>query len=151
MRTLRRDIRLKDGVIVKVLITPHLFSFKGYKGLTFEATTHESMMGIFEQYADILYAGALNAWVLDEGRDPDEFPCTRGDFHEYMTLEQKAFGADLEFAVLALTGKTLTEILKAQEGVKEDPSSKKKATPSTGWLSRLFSSGRAASVNTKQR
>lgn len=108
MRSLRRTIELKDGVKVELLFTPHLFSFKENHGLTLEATAGD-MMQIMEVYADIMFLAGINAWYLDGHGEPDSFPYTRGDFHEYMTIRPKVFAADVAFAVEALTGKRLGE------------------------------------------
>lgn len=116
-----------------MLFTPHIFSFKGRSGLDFEISTNATSVEVFEMYADVLFAAALNAWVLDGKGTEDEFPYTRGDFHEYMVSEQRAFAQDVSFAVEALTGKTVKEIAHKDEGKNEEPG-KKKASPLIGRL-----------------
>lgn len=136
MRTLRRRIQLKDGVEVETLFTPHLFSYKDERGLTLEATSDE-LVKVLEVYADIYFLAAINAWALDGKGTAEEFPYTRGDFHEYMAANPKTFVKDVDFAVEALTGKSTKEIVEKQaaEAPKEEDASKKKASR---WIGRLL-------------
>ena len=126
MRTLRRTIQLKDGVEVETLFTPHLFSFQAETNITLQVDKND-LVSVMEAYADIYYLAALNSWVLDRNGAVDAFPHTRGDFHAYMSANPKEFAKDVDFAVQALTGKTLRETTKA-EAESEEPAegSKKK-------------------------
>ncbi len=117
MRNLRRNIQLKDGVEVATLFTPHLFSFKEDRGLSLEVKDGNPLE-IMEAYADVYFLAAINAWVLDGKGDADSFPYTRGDFHEYMMADPRAFGKDVDFAVEALTGKSVRDL--SAEQVKVD-------------------------------
>lgn len=119
MRSLRKRIELKDGVEVETLFTPHLFSFKGFAGTTFEVDP-ERPVSSAEVFADIAYCAALNAWVLDGKGTQEEFPYTRGDFHEWMAAEPREFGRMVSFATEALTGKTVAEAAKAEEPAAEE-------------------------------
>ena len=139
MRSLRRTIQLKDGVESQALFTPHLFSFAPELGLALEADTSD-LLQVLETYADIYYLASINAWVLDGKGTAQEFPHSRGDFHEYMTANPKAFARDVDFAVQALTGKTAKELVEEKEKsenspVSEAPSGKKKAF---AWIGRLL-------------
>lgn len=109
MRSLRRDIEIKDGVRVATLFTPHLFSFREETGLTLEVDEGDTLQ-VMEAYADVCYLAALNAWVLDGKGDTASFPHTRGDFHEYMAANPRAFGKDVNFAVEALTGRSVRDL-----------------------------------------
>lgn len=111
MRTLRKTIELKEGVRVALLFTPHLFSFKGYKGVNFDVDTKDTRE-LMECYADMFYCAYLNAWVLDGNGSEDDAPLTRGDFHEFMMLQPREFGKTINFAVECLTGKKVTEAAK---------------------------------------
>jgi hypothetical protein len=133
MRNLRRTIQLKGGVKVDTLFTPHLFSFKEEKGLTLQIT--EDIGSVLEAYADIYYLAALNAWVLDGHGSVDDFPHTRGDFHAYMMAQPVQFAKDVDFAVQALTGKSLKE-MKTEEKPAETPVESKKKR--CGWIGRLL-------------
>lgn len=113
MRTLRRTFEIKDGVKIETLFTPHLYSFKDQQGIDF-TPRDDSVMASLELYADIIYCAALNAWVLDGHGSPEEFPHRRGDFHEWMAAEPAAFGAAVNFAVEALTGKTVKQLTEEQ-------------------------------------
>lgn len=118
MRSLRRDIEIKDGVRVATLFTPHLFSFREETGLTLEVDENDTL-GIMEAYADVFYLAALNAWVLDGRGDVSTFPHTRGDFHEYMAANPREFGKNVNFAVEALTGRKIGDL--SAEAEKRDP------------------------------
>lgn len=143
MKTLRRIFEIKDGVKVEVLFTPHLYSFKGTQGVDFVARDN-SVMAMLETYADVIFCAALNAWVLDGHGTPEEFPHKRGDFHEWMAAEPEAFGKAVNFAVEALTGKTVKELTAESEKAAPEPeNSKKKATGWIGRLLRRFSSASA--------
>ena len=117
MRNLRRNIQLKDGVEVATLFTPHLFSFKEDRGLSLEVK-EDNPLEIMEAYADVYFLAAINAWVLDGKGDADSFPYTRGDFHAYMTANPRVFGKAVDFAVEALTGKSVRDL--SAEQVKVD-------------------------------
>ena len=139
MRTLRRSIKLKDGVEVDALFTPHLFSFKEEFGLAIEADTN-NLMEVLEAYADIYFLAAVNAWVLDGKGQAADFPYTRGDFHEYMAANPKPFAKDVDFAVQALTGKTAKELVDGKKkrensATSEAPEGKKKVFR---WIGRLL-------------
>ena len=118
MRSLRRTIQIKEGVAVQTLFTPHLFSFKDEFGLLLEVPSEDPIQ-IMEAYADVFFLAAVNAWVLDGKGTWEEFPYTRGDFHEYMMSDPRAFGKDVDFAVEALTGKRLRDLSSEQEKAQE--------------------------------
>lgn len=109
MRRLRNTVELKEGVKVDMLFTPHLYSYKGTSGVTFDVRD-DSVVAILESYADVMYCAALNAWELDGHGTADTFPHKRGDFHEWMAADAKGFGDAVNFAVAALTGKTAKEL-----------------------------------------
>ena len=140
MRTLRRKIQLKDGVEVETLFTPHLFSYRDEKGLSLTADTSD-INSVIEAYADLYYLAAINAWELDGRGTVEDFPYTRGDFHEYASANTKAFAKDLDFAVLALTGKPAKELVsekekEAERAQNEAETGKKKASRWIGRRSR---------------
>lgn len=148
MRSVRYEIEVKDGVKVPMLFTPHLYSFKGTQGVDFQRRDGElTNAETFEVYADIMFCAALNAWVLDGHGGVEEFPATRGDFHAFMIERPKDYGKALSFAVEALTGKRLKELV---EDAKKDPANlkvpdapegkKKVRSTLTGKLAKLFSS-----------
>jgi len=143
MRSLRRNIQLRDGVEVATLFTPHLFSFAKDLNLKLEADT-ANLMEVLETYADIYYLAALNAWVLDCRGSVEDFPHLRGDFHEYMAANPKEFAKDVDFAVTALTGKSVRELASEHEksensGTSEPSEGKKKVSRWIGRRSRRFS------------
>ena len=139
MRSLRRTIQIKVGVEVDVLFTPHLFSYQEEKHLTLETDTSD-LNSVIEAYADIYYLAAINAWELDGKGSVDDFPYTRGDFHEYAAASPRDFAKDVDFAVRALTGKSAKELVTEKEKeenspTSEAPASKKKALR---WIGRLL-------------
>lgn len=135
MRSARYTIELGDGVKVQMLFTPHLYSFKGTQGVTFEVEDQSNTAEVIGIYADIMFCAALNAFVLDGHGDVEDFPHTRGDFHEFMMVSPKSFGKALNFALETLTGKTVKDFTKegekspadANAGEGEGEESKKKA------------------------
>ena len=151
MRSLRRTIEISDGVNVNLLFTPHLFTFEGVQGASFERDQNEdaddkkNSVAVFELYADIMFAAALNAWVLDGCGSVEDAPFKRGDFHAFMTADPKTFGKTLNFAVEALTGKSVQSMLKdaaeAKQSAKESkpddkPTEEVKKKPFFGWITR---------------
>lgn len=121
MVPIRRTIELSEGVTAELLFTPHLFSYKGRGGITFEADT-EDVRQMAEYFADLLYCAALNAWEIDGGHDIEEAPFRRGDFHGLIIGNPKEMREAIDFALRALTGKSareLTEDQVAKEGCKE--------------------------------
>lgn len=152
MIPVRRNIEIREGVTAEMLFTPHLYSYKGEKGITFEADDN-SPGRVFEYYADLFYCAALNAWELDGRGDREDFPFTRGDFHALITSSPKEFARAMEFALRALTGKTLAELTAkvAEEGEAKPEEGKKKA--SSSWIGRAWrrsSSAVAARRNAKR-
>lgn len=131
MRSARYTIELGDGVKVPMLFTPHLYSFKGTQGVTFEVEDRENASEAVALYADVMFCAALNAFVLDGCGSVEEFPHRRGDFHELMVTDPQSFGKALNFAIEALTGKSVKELTSsAQNGsqnanVNEEESKKK--------------------------
>ena len=122
-----------------LLFTPRLYCFKGRSGVDFVAA--EDMGGIYSLYADIMYCAALNLWTL-EGKDEEDAPFTRADFHEFMVVNPKAYGKAFSFAFEAMTGKSLKDVIaeqeKGEETKKNDESGIKKKT--THWITRLLKS-----------
>ena len=137
MRSLRRQIELKEGVMVETLITPHLFSFKEEKGLSLEADA-ANIQTVLEAYADIYYLAAINAWVLDGKGTSEDFPYTRGDFHEYMMAAPKAFAKDVDFAVQALTGKTSKQLAEEKTAAEPKPDAEPGKKKVLHWIGRLL-------------
>jgi hypothetical protein len=137
MRSLRRQIELKEGVKVETLFTPHLFSFKDEKGLSLETDT-ANIQTVMEAYADIYYLAAINAWVLDGRGSSEDFPYTRGDFHEYMMAEPHAFAKDVDFAVMALTGKTTKQLVADKMASDSKPEAEPGKKKVSRWIGRLL-------------
>lgn len=138
MIPVRKSVIVKEGgAAVDLLLTPHLYSFKGLYGIDF-ATDLKDMREVMENYADVCFLGAVNAWVLDGHGAAEDFPYTRGDFHAWATGDPKEFGKFVAFAVSALTGKTPAELAAEKaKGGKEDAQaeSKKKRWR---WIGRLL-------------
>lgn len=125
MVPVRTTIELSEGVKVEMLFTPHLFSYKGRCGITFEAEAADARQ-MAEYFADMLYCAALNSWEIDRGGDPDDFPCRRGDFHGLIVGAPDDFRRVIDFALRALTGKNGRELTEAQAVKAGAPEVKKK-------------------------
>lgn len=141
MRSLRYNIEVKDGVRAEMLFTPHLYSFRGRCGITFELAEGENeKAGVCGIYADIMYCAALNAFVLDGHGNEEEFTLTRGDFHEFMAADPENFWKAVDFALLALTGKGLKDYVEKKEGKTEEekPEDGGKKKVRSSWIGRLL-------------
>ncbi len=131
MVPVRRKIELQDGVTAEMLFTPHLFSYKGHKGLELDANA-ENPVELSMYFADLMYAAALNSWEIDEGRNIDEAPFRRGDFHALITGSRQEFRVVIDFALRALTGKTPAELAADAKSAGDDAGDgKKKRSAST--------------------
>ena len=147
MRAVRTQIELRQGERVGLLFTPRLYMFKGEQGATLDNDTQD-LMQVYSLYADLMFCAALNLWTL-EGMDKDDAPFRRADFHEFSSADPKAFGKALNFALEALTGKSMdmfiAESKKALEtgrkSAKEQEKGKKKdsALPIIERLKRFLS------------
>ncbi len=138
MIPVRKSVVVKEGgAAVDLLLTPHLYSFKEQFGIDF-ATDLKDMREVMENYADVCFLGAVNAWVLDGHGAAEDFPYTRGDFHAWAAGEPKEFGKFVAFAVSALTGKTPAELAaeKKTGGSEEAPAESKKKR--WRWIGRLL-------------
>jgi hypothetical protein len=123
--------------------------FKGEQGATLDNDTQD-LMQVYALYADLMFCAALNLWTL-EGKDKEDAPFRRADFHEFSSANPKAFGKALNFALEALTGKSMgayiTESKKALEtgkkSAKTQGQSKKKdsALPIMARLRHFLSGG----------
>ena len=139
MRQVRTSIEVR-GVEVGMLFTPRLYSFVGIQGVTMKADTSD-LMQVYSLYADIMFCAALNLWTL-EGNDLDKAPFTRADFHEFSAVNPQEFGKVLNFALEALSGKSLKDFI--AEGKKASETGgkslkKKSSSRLITMLSRLFS------------
>jgi hypothetical protein len=139
------NIELREGVKVAMLFTPRLYEFKGSEGVTFDYVKG-NQASVHALYADIMYCAALNHWTLTHSGEV-EFPYKRIEFHEFSATNPKSFGKALIFAMEALSGKSVRELIedakKSQEMGKESQSASegaeevKKKSP-RGWITRLL-------------
>ena len=120
-----------------LLLTPHLYSFKDQFGIDF-ATDLKNTREVMDNYADVCFLGAVNAWVLDGKGTAEDFPLTRGDFHAWAAQDSAEFGKFVSFAVCALTGKTTAELAKGKkpEAGEDAPEDGKKKR--WRWIGRLL-------------
>lgn len=145
MIPVRRHVFVKEGApAVDLLVTPHLYSYKDRYGITFDTEAVENTQQALYAYADIFFLAAVNAWELDGKGTTEDFPYTRGDFHAWMVQDPKAFGDAVKFAIPALTGKTMPELLALQAKMQKDTEAEgdaadesKKKVPRS-WIGRLL-------------
>jgi hypothetical protein len=141
MKQVRSYIELRQGEKVGMLFTPRLYTFKGEQGVDF--MSDNTLQGIYSLYADVMYCAALNLWTL-EGKDKEDAPFTRVDFHAFSVENPKAFGKAMNTALLALTGKSLEDFIaegkKAQEtgGNASNMGEPVKKKNLLGWITRLL-------------
>lgn len=107
MRQVRTSAEIKKGVVAEMLFTPRLYAFTGTQGVTMKADTTD-LMQVYALYADIMYCAALNLWTL-EGNEMEKAPYSRADFHEFSAVHPKEFARVLNFALIALSGKSLKD------------------------------------------
>ena len=139
------NIEIREGEKVAMLFTPRLYAYKGTEGVTFEQEGAD-MLAVYALYADVMFAAALNHWTLTHPAD-EEFPYHRVDFHEYSAVHRKSFEKALVFAMEALSGKSVRELIenakKAAENAKESASEEKaeadvKKKSRCGWITNLL-------------
>ena len=116
MRQVKAYIEIRQGEKVGLLFTPRLYMFKGEQGVDF--STDSTLHGMYSLYADIMYCAALNLWTL-EGKDKEEAPFSRVDFHAFSVENPKAFGKAMNTALIALTGKSLDDFVKEGKKTQE--------------------------------
>ena len=144
MRQVRTICELGKGVEVGMLFTPRLYAFNGVQGVTMKADTTD-LMQVYALYADIMFCAALNLWTL-EGNDIDKAPFKRADFHEFSAVNPQEFGKVLNFALEALSGKSLKEFVAEGKKTSEKGSKslkKKRSSRLTTILSKIFSLGKS--------
>lgn len=117
MSQVRKEIEIKQGVKVEVLFTPRLYSFKGLQGVTLCGDTTD-MSQVYALYADILFCAYINLWTL-QGNEVEDAPYNRADFHEFSAANPQAFGKAIDFALKALSGKSLSEYIAEGKGVEK--------------------------------
>lgn len=142
MIPVRTEIELRQGEKVGLLFTPRLYSFKGEQGVDFKGDTTQ-MSEVYSLYADLFFCAALNYWTLT-GNAVEDAPFSRMDFHEFSASQPKAFGKTLDFALKALTGKSLKEFIPSKEKVAEsedkagNTGGELKKKSSSHWITRLL-------------
>ena len=114
----RTSIELRQGERVELLITPRLYSFKGLQGVTLCGDTTD-LAQVYALYADILFCAYLNLWTL-QGNEVESAAYTRADFHEFSATNPQAFGKAIDFALKALSGKSLSEYMAEQKGAESE-------------------------------
>lgn len=129
MRQVRAEIEIRQGVKVEMLFTPRLYMFNGEQGVVLRSDTTDAVE-MFGLYADLMYCAALNLWTL-QGKDKEDAPFERVDFHEFAAANPRAFGKVVKIALEALTGKSLEAIVgqgaKGAETQEKAAKNKKKA------------------------
>lgn len=121
MIQVRTSIELRQGERVELLFTPRLYSFKGLQGVTLCGDTTD-LAQVYALYADILFCAYLNLWTL-QGNEVESAAYTRADFHEFSATNPQAFGKSIDFALKALSGKSLSEYMAEQKGAESEDKS----------------------------
>lgn len=114
MIAVKTNIELRQGERVELLYTPRLYSFKGLQGVTLSGNTQD-LAEVYALYADIMFCAYLNLWTL-QGNEIEEAVYTRADFHEFSASNPQAFGKAIDFALKALSGKSLKEYIADAKG-----------------------------------
>lgn len=101
-----------NGVETKMLFTPRLFLMAEEKEIKL-IVEPANIMQTLSAYADICYCASLNYWTLEN--DVKAFPLKRVDFHEWAASNQEEFSKIMIIAAEAITGKTMKEMVQAEE------------------------------------
>lgn len=118
----RKNIELREGVKVEILVTPALYRVAQSRGI--DLSQSGSDKDPFTPYIKMLYCAAINAWEVEAIDDPDkgEFPYKYRDFDDWAWTDTERLGKAIEFMYQAITGKPL------QKGIEDV---KKKRTTKT--------------------
>ena len=113
-----------NGVEVTMLFTPRLFVMADEQGIKLAIDT-ANVMATLSAYADMCWCAALNYWSMDN--DIQDFKLTRSDFHAWSAANPDEFAKVMIMAAEAVTGKTMKEIVKEQQELREGEEVKKKS------------------------
>lgn len=124
-----QKINLKDGVSVRLLITPSLFSIASRKGISLEVNDQEDLHGTLDLYIKIMWLAAINYNEAERMDNPDieELPYKYLDFAQWAGEHRSDFYKMVAVVAEALSGKSGKD---PEEQPSEKPLKKK-----SGWLS----------------
>jgi len=125
-------IEITKGGEVVTLYTPSLFQVAKEREIEIKLGTDQE--SVFSAYLLIMYLAALNAWEVERIDNPriKPFPYTFKDFILWRSGNPEAFAKEFETAVLALTGKSVQELIR--EATASPQEEKKKKTPFFWWI-----------------
>ena len=153
MVPVRGTFEIAEGVKVEMLVTPRISLYLAeLTPLPDNGVGMSEKAVLMEQYADLMYLAAKNAWELDGKGLAEDFPHKRGDFHGWMVADPKGFAKAVRFLVCALLGKTAQQLAEEARMKKDSPDGeqgqqtdeetvKKKGC----WLSRIMGRSRRSS------
>lgn len=120
-----QKITIKDGVSVRLLITPSLFSVAKRKGISLEVSDTTDVHGTLELYIKVLWLSAINYVEAEKMDNPDveDFKYKYLDFAQWAGENKKEFYKLVTVAVECLSGKSAKELL--EEGIKAPEGEKK--------------------------
>lgn len=118
MRRVLTTIELKEGVTVELLVTPALFSLGKSRGMKIEISDTNDYEQVADAYMKLLYLAAINAHEVRRFDHPElgDFAYSLMDFADWRASNRDAFGQAMDFALVALTGKSIRDY--AKEGAK---------------------------------
>ena len=116
-----QKINLKDGVSVRLLITPSLFSIAYRKGVSLEVEDSADMHATLDLYVKIIWLAAINYNEAERMDNPDveEFAYKYMDFAQWAGERRKEFLKMVSIAAECLSGKTRKD-LEAEPAEAED-------------------------------
>jgi hypothetical protein len=150
-------IQLKEGVTVKLLLTPALYGIAKERGIDIFSDilrakvaegegTEDRATKTVDAYSKIVYCAAILAWEVDAVDNPDagEFPYTYADFYTWAWGNHREFARTIQAVLVALTGRTINDYLKEADG---GDAEKKKTNPKglAKWLRRIGRQSRRSS------
>ncbi len=120
-----QKITIKDGVSVRLLITPSLFSVAKRKGITLEVEDSNDVHATLDLYVKIIWLSAINYVEAEKMDNPDveDFKLKYLDFAQWAGENKKEFYKMVSVAVECLSGKTAKELAEEHDA---EPKGEKK-------------------------
>ena len=116
MTVKQTDITLKQGVRVRLLLTPALYGVGKARGIDLTTVMRDASdsTGMIRSYAKLAYCAAINQWEVEAVDNPDKgaFPYTFADFDGWSWEQQDEVREFINAVLLAFTGKGLKDYAK---------------------------------------
>ena len=107
-----QKINIKDGVSVRLLITPSLFSIASRKGVSLEVDDSADMHATLDLYVKLIWLAAINYYEAERMDNPDveDFTYKYLDFAQWAGERRREFLRMVSIVAQCLSGKTSKEL-----------------------------------------